>query len=302
VASAEANLLIRHALRVISRDTSREVATAATGRDPDQRCRFCICTLGADLPRRDTNASPSGHVGVTFIRIEGTAADPRPKARRTGSSAASTPVTARTQAFAPGTLMTVFGTQLSTDTASAGVLPLPISRAGVSATVNGVSAPIYYVSPGQINVQVPYETGIGTAVLGVNNNGQVASFPFVVAAAAPGLFTAADGSLVPSANATQGQTAVAYITGDGDTTTFLITGASPATGTAVSKLPRPRLPVTVTVGGAAATVAFVGIPPGLVGVTQLNFIVPTTVPVGVQPVVVSVGGIKTQAGTLTVTQ
>jgi uncharacterized protein (TIGR03437 family) len=206
------------------------------------------------------------------------------------------------QAFAPGTLMTVFGTQLSASTASAGVLPLPISRAGVTATVNGVSAPIYYVSPGQVNVQVPYETGIGRAVLGVNNNGQVASFPFTVAAAAPGLFTAADGSLVPSATAKQGQTAVAYITGDGDTTTFLITGASPATGTATSQLPRPILPVKVTVGGVAATVAFVGIPPGLVGVTQVNFIVPTTVPVGAQAVVVSVGGIKTQAGTLTVTQ
>jgi uncharacterized protein (TIGR03437 family) len=206
------------------------------------------------------------------------------------------------QAFAPGTLMTVFGTQLSTATASAGALPLPISRVGVSATVNGVSAPIYYVSPGQINVQVPYETGIGPAVLGVNNNGEVASYPFVVAAAAPGLFTAADGSLVPSATAKQGQTAVAYITGDGDTNTFLITGASPPSGTATSILPQPKLPVTVTVGGVAATVAFVGIPPGLVGVTQLNFVVPGTAPVGVQPVVVSVGGVKTQSGSLTVTQ
>jgi uncharacterized protein (TIGR03437 family) len=206
------------------------------------------------------------------------------------------------QAFAPGTLMTVFGTELSASTASAGVLPLPLSRGGVSATVNGVSAPLYYVSPGQINVQVPYEAGIGPAVLGVNNNGQVASFPFVVAVAAPGLFTAADGSLIPSATAKQGQTAVAYITGDGDTTTFLITGASPATGTAISRLPRPKLSVAVTVGGVAATVAFVGIPPGLVGVTQVNFIVPAKVPPGAQPVVVLVGGIKTQAGTLTVTQ
>jgi uncharacterized protein (TIGR03437 family) len=206
------------------------------------------------------------------------------------------------QAFAPGTFMAVFGTQLSATTASAGRLPLPISRDGVSATVNGVSAPLYYVSPGQINVQVPYETGIGGAVLGVNNNGEVASFPFVVAEAAPGLFTAADGSLAPSATAGQGQTAVAYITGDGDTNTFLITGASPDSGTAVSKLPRPKLSVQVTVGGVAATVAFVGIPPGLVGVTQINFIVPTTVPVGVQPVVVSVGGIQTQSGSLTVTQ
>jgi uncharacterized protein (TIGR03437 family) len=104
------------------------------------------------------------------------------------------------------------------------------------------------------------------------------------------------------ATAGQGKTAVAYITGDGDTTTFLITGASPATGTAISSLPRPKLSVAVTVGGAPATVSFAGIPPGLVGVTQVNFIVPATVPPGVQPVVVSIGGVKTQTGTLTVTQ
>jgi uncharacterized protein (TIGR03437 family) len=130
----------------------------------------------------------------------------------------------------------------------------------------------------------------------------VASFPFPVAPAAPGLFTAADGSLTPSATARQGQTATAYITGDGDTTTFLITGASPPSGATTAKLPRPKLPVTVTVGGLAATVSFAGVPIGLVGISQVNFTVPAAAPLGVQPVVVSVGGVKTQTGRLTVTQ
>jgi uncharacterized protein (TIGR03437 family) len=206
------------------------------------------------------------------------------------------------QAFAPGTLMTVFGTQLSSITRSAGVLPLPLDISGVSATVNGVSAPLYYISPGQINVQVPYETGTGLAILGVNNNGQVASFPFTVAPSAPGLFTAPDGSLLPSATARQGQNAVAFITGDGDTTTFLITGASPPTGTTTARLPRTRLPVTVTVGGLPATVTFAGTPIGLVGISQVNFTVPAATPLGVQPVIVSVGGVRTQTARLTVTQ
>jgi uncharacterized protein (TIGR03437 family) len=204
------------------------------------------------------------------------------------------------QAFAPGMLLTVFGAQLSPVTRSAGVLPLPLDLSGVSATVNGVSAPLYYVSPGQLNVQVPYETGTGLAILGVNNNGQVASFPFTVAPAAPGLFTASDGSLAPSSTARLGQTAVAYITGDGDTTTFLITGASPPSGTSTSRLPRPKLPVTVTVGGVAATVSFAGTPVGLAGVSQVNFTVAAATPLGVQPVVVTVGGIRTQTGRLTV--
>jgi uncharacterized protein (TIGR03437 family) len=206
------------------------------------------------------------------------------------------------QAFAPGMLMTVFGTQLSPATLSAATLPLPLVLAGVSATVNGVSAPLYYISPGQLNVQVPYETGVGQAVLGVNNNGQVASFPFTVAPSAPGLYTAADGAVLPSPTVRQGQAAVAYITGDGDTTTFLITGASPPSGTATSRLPRTKLPVTVTVGGIAAPVSFAGTPVGLAGVSQVNFTVAAATPLGVQPVVVSVGGVKTQTGHLTVTQ
>ena len=206
------------------------------------------------------------------------------------------------QAFAPGMLLTVFGTELSPVTLSAATLPLPRVLSGVSATVNGVSAPLYFVSPGQLNVQVPYEAGAGPAVLGVNNNGQVSSFPFTVAPSAPGLFTAADGALIPSATARQGQTAVAFITGDGDTTTFLITGASPASGTATSRLPRTKLPVTVTVGGLNAAVSFAGTPAGMAGVSQVNFTVPATAPAGVQPVVVSVGGVKTQTGHLTVTQ
>jgi uncharacterized protein (TIGR03437 family) len=95
---------------------------------------------------------------------------------------------------------------------------------------------------------------------------------------------------------------VAFITGDGDTTTFLITGASPPSGTAASRLPRPRLPVTVTVGGLAATVSFAGTPVGLAGVSQVNFTVPAATPPGIQPVIVSVGGVRTQTGRLNVTQ
>jgi len=50
--------------------------------------------------------------------------------------------------------------------------------------------------------------------------------------------------------------------------------------------------VSVTVGGIQAFVRFVGITPGVAGVTQLNFTVPDSVPPGTQPVVVSVGGVN----------
>jgi uncharacterized protein (TIGR03437 family) len=61
------------------------------------------------------------------------------------------------------------------------------------------------------------------------------------------------------------------------------------------------LPVTVTVAGQKASIAFYGIPAGLVGVTQINYVVPANTPLGVQPVVVTVGNVASQAANLTVT-
>ncbi len=203
-------------------------------------------------------------------------------------------------AFAPGMILSVFGSNLAPATVLAGALPLPLSLGGVSATVNGVSAPFYFVSPGQINLQVPYETSAGAAVLAINNNGQVASFPFMVSPAAPGIFTAADGTLAPNASGKVGDTLLAFLTGDGDQTPTLATGATPAAGTAVSRLPKSRLPVSMTIGGVLAPVVFNGVPTGLAGVTQLNFTVPAGVASGVQDVVVTVGGIASPPAKLTI--
>src|SRR5208283_4541939 len=111
------------------------------------------------------------------------------------------------------------------------------------------------------NIQIPYETGAGTAILGINNNFQVAFFPFEVTPAAPGTFMTLDGlgNLVPFATGKAGQVLLAFITGEGDVTPPLITGAAPTTPV-VKNLPAPMLPVTVTVGGVPATIQFAGIP------------------------------------------
>jgi uncharacterized protein (TIGR03437 family) len=202
--------------------------------------------------------------------------------------------------FAPGMSMAVFGRALSPATSVAPSLPLPLTLSGVSATVNGITAPLYFVSPGQINLQIPYETGAGPAVLAINNNGQITSFPFQVSPSAPGIF-AANGALVPQASAAQGTPVAMFITGDGDLTPTLATGATPVAGTALKNLPQPRLPLTVTVGGVAATVVFEGVTNGLAGVTQVNFTVPAGAPTGVQPVVVTVGGVPSAPVNLTVT-
>ncbi|HLG99005.1 MAG TPA: protease pro-enzyme activation domain-containing protein [Bryobacteraceae bacterium] len=205
------------------------------------------------------------------------------------------------QIFAPGMILSVFGTDLAAGPQSASTLPLPLSLGGVSATVNGVPAPLYYVSAAQLNTQIPYETGAGPAVLGVINNGQAAAYTFQVAPFAPGIFTSA-GALVPSSSGKPGDTLPLFITGEGTVFPSLATGASPFSETPLAALPRPLGPVTVTVAGVAAEISFAGIPPGLVGVTQINFVIPPNAPPGPQPVIVSAGGIQSQAAQLTVVQ
>jgi uncharacterized protein (TIGR03437 family) len=202
--------------------------------------------------------------------------------------------------YAPGMALSVFGTGLAPAIQLDGVLPLPLTMQGVSATVNGVAAPLYYVSPGQINLQIPYETGARTAVVGINNNGKVASFQFNTDLTAPGIFVQ-NGNLVPIASGKPGDVLVLFMTGEGDVNPALFTGASPAAGTAVNQLPQPRIPVTVTVGGIAAEVQFEGIPTLLVGTTQINFAIPLNVPSGVQPVVVTSNGVASPAANITVT-
>ncbi|NDJ11560.1 MAG: peptidase S8 [Acidobacteriia bacterium] len=193
---------------------------------------------------------------------------------------------------APGGQMRVLGLNLAPSSAIANRFPLPVSLEGVSVTVNGVSAPLYSVAPERLEIQVPYETALGTAVLAVNRNGQIAWQEFPVATTAPGIFATSRRFLTPTSVASPGQTISAYLTGDGDVSPTLATGDTPAQGTIVTRLPRPRLPVSVTVGGIQAFVRFVGITPGVAGVTQLNFTVPDSVPPGTQPVVVSVGGVN----------
>ena len=207
------------------------------------------------------------------------------------------------QAAAPGMLMYVGGSGLSNSSQIqiASAVPLPHSIGGVSATVNGIPAPIYYVLPQQIVIQVPYETPTGYALLAVNNNGSVATYAFQVSPSAPGIFTDGNSRLVPTGSAKLGQSLAFFITGEGDVTGGLATGSAPSNSLSVNQLPAPRLPLGLTVGGVNVTPLFVGIPYGLVGVTQVNFTVPSTISTGLQPVVVTLGNNSSVAAMINVT-
>ncbi|HVW83078.1 MAG TPA: protease pro-enzyme activation domain-containing protein [Bryobacteraceae bacterium] len=209
------------------------------------------------------------------------------------------------QAFAPGMIVSVFGTQLAATTAAASSIPLPTTLGGVAATINGVPAPLYYVSQGQINLQIPYSISPGTvATLSLTCNGQTATSTFAVSSAAPGIFTQSKSSMdltqvpVGYATAARGQTIALYVTGQGAVSPAPAPGDLPATGTT----PVPTQSVSVTAGGVPAATTYVGIPAWAIGLTQINITIPSTAPLGDQTVVVSVGGLPSAPANLTITQ
>jgi uncharacterized protein (TIGR03437 family) len=206
------------------------------------------------------------------------------------------------QAYAPGMILSVYGAALGTFAEPAYTIPLPQYLAGFSAAINGVTAPIYYASPGQVNIQIPYETQPGPAQLVVWNPYASVTYNFLVSAAAPGIFTFADGTVNPYRSAPAGSEIAMFVTGSGVVTPAIATGAAPSPR---ATPPTPRLPVTITVGGIAlpaSSIEFNGIPSGLVGVNQINFTIPSNVPAGLQPVVVTVGGIASPAANILITQ
>jgi uncharacterized protein (TIGR03437 family) len=96
---------------------------------------------------------------------------------------------------APGSMVTVFGAQLAGGAQSASVRPLPTTLEDCTVTVkdaNGVERPagLYFVSPNQINFQIPPDTAVGSATVTVVGGDQTQTLASVsVSTIAPGLFS-----------------------------------------------------------------------------------------------------------------
>jgi len=212
------------------------------------------------------------------------------------SAASSSPVT-------PGQIISIFGSNfLAAGSAAAATLPLPTSLSNVAATACGRTIPLYTVTPGQINAQVPWECpSTGSMQLTVTANAQTSAAQTVnLAPASPGIFTVgssgsgdgailhADNSLVSPANpAKGGETVVVYCTGLGATTPSFATGSPAAANATVN-------PVTASIGGKAASVVYSGMTAGLVGLYQVNVVVPAGFS-GSQAIVVTATG-SSQSG------
>ena len=72
----------------------------------------------------------------------------------------------RPEAIAPGSLVALFGAGLASGVAKAGAIPLPKVLIDAVVSFNGVPAPLLYVSPDQVNAQVPFEGRRGRHRLG----------------------------------------------------------------------------------------------------------------------------------------
>lgn len=204
---------------------------------------------------------------------------------------------------APGSLVSIYGTTLAGSIGSAASTPLPTNLNGVTVTVNGATVPLVYVSPGQINFQLPYETATGTASATVNGGcGASAPVTFPVASAAPYLLLGAGGDAVvlhldntlnsASNPAPKGSIVTVYLIGIGPLDKPIATGAATPRDYFNASLPNKAL-----IGGFDTSVKFLGMTPDFVGLAQANLEIPNLSP-GKYPVIVTVNGIDSNAASI----
>jgi len=210
-----------------------------------------------------------------------------------------------TSGIAPGGLISIYGQQFSPVNIATSQLPLPTALADSCLTVNGLPVPILFVSPTQINAQMPFEAQGNVTMMLRTPGGVSDNYNTVVLPGAPSVFQAAiqgvgtvptivrssDGEIVTAANPVHTKdTLTVYLTGLGATNPAVPTGMpGPSNPLAVSIL-APQ----VTLGGVNLPVQYAGMAPGEVGVYQINVTVPSSTPTGLSvPLIISQGGMNT---------
>ncbi len=210
---------------------------------------------------------------------------------------------------AKGSIATLFCTGLTgiTGIIGAQTLPLPRELAGVRMSVGGAAAPLFAlaVSEGfqQVNFQVPLEAEFGPqdAEVAIEQQGQRAAVRVPLRLSSPGDFFrfpdgrgifqhAKDYSLVtPEAPARPGEALIAYLTGLPGTVPAVPSG-HPAPFEPLAIVPQYSFTAAseafrIRIDSSELVPLFVGLAPGLVGVYQVNFVLPEPQPAGDREVV-----------------
>jgi uncharacterized protein (TIGR03437 family) len=253
--------------------------------------------------------SNTGLMTAVSITITGTTLSPPTIAPKTIVSLA----TLQNGTVAPGDQILIFGANLGpTEGVRADASKqLPTSLGQTSVTFDGQAAPLFYVSDSFVVVQAPTTLNAGsiTSIQVGTPAGSTASISLNVVAAKPGILTYnaggrgqakainqdgspnGDGSLFSSQKpAAPGSYISFFATGLGPVNPAISAGTPPPT----NSLSYTVSPVTVTIAGLPATVSFAGAAPGLTGIYQVNAVVPTNVPSGAVPVVLTTLGSSSQ--------
>lgn len=220
-------------------------------------------------------------------------------------------------ALGPTTVASLFGTNLATTTAGALSVPLPTSLGGIRVIVDGKAAPLFYVSPGQINFQIPDrlpttphipgDTGFVTGVR-VERDGMTSNTSYIgLRATTPGIMTYGAGQAVATNSANQvigpdnpaktGEIITIYFVGVSNLSETVTAG----TAAPLDRLVRVLGGASVLVNGLAVTPQFIGLNPGGVGLLQVNFAIPN-LPSGEHPVYLNLSGVRSNEVKLQITR
>lgn len=221
----------------------------------------------------------------------------------------------QTNELVSGSIVSLFGTDLATETIAAVGLPLPTRLGDTVIQVNGDRAPLFYVSPTQINFQVPWNVARHTLAAVSLGRQSVATVPVV--SASPGIFTvdhngegqgavliagtdrhaAPFGTGLGGRPVRRGEYLEIYATGlgavDNEPRSGSLAPADPLSRTIANS--------SVTIGGVPVEVTFSGLAPGQVGLYQVNALVPDDAPDGdAVPLVLSIEGAVSNTVTIAV--
>ncbi|MBI3934029.1 MAG: S8 family serine peptidase [Acidobacteria bacterium] len=214
---------------------------------------------------------------------------------------------------AAGSLVSIFGNQMTDGaTASAASIPLPTSLAGIRVLIGGEEAPLLFVSPSQINAQVPQEVAgrAFTTVQVLLNGVTSAAALLTLGPTGPGIFAVNQagtgrGAVLHSVShrevtssdpAKPGEILEVYANGLGATTPAV------ATGQAASSNPLSTVTILplATLGNIPATVHFAGLAPSFVALYQVNIEVPANASVGDVPLFLISNGVPSNPVTVSI--
>ncbi len=211
---------------------------------------------------------------------------------------------------APGGLISIYGQNLSPVNIATKEIPLPTALGDTCLTVNGVAVPMLFVSPTQINAQLPYNLEGNVTMILRTPGGVSDNYNFTILPAAPTVFVSAvvgsdtgvatifratNGQLVTPSNPVHpGDVLVIYLTGMGRTYPEVEAGIPAPT----SPLAWASITPTVDLAGVGLPVLYAGLTPEQIGVYQINVSVPHWVSKGFsQPLKITQGS---QTATLNV--